>query len=77
MSASYSGQKPHELPLHSRPQPPGTFQVVTEIMPRFFATPEEKVLYFRDQVDFRTTYMDSFISVVIDDNRFQVSLPQH
>lgn len=52
--------------------------MVTDTIPRFFATPEERMLYFRNQlqdVDFRTTYLDSFVSVIIDGNRFQVIPP--
>jgi len=80
MSAFYSSRQIHGIPLHSKSQPPGTYQVVTDTMPRFFATPEEKTLHFKNQlhtVDFSTTYLDSFISVVIDGNRFQVSPLQH
>lgn len=79
MSAPYSGQQVYGIPPESKPQPPGTYRVVTDTMPRFFATPEEKMLYFRDHLQessFQTTYLDSFISVVVDGNRFQVSLFQ-
>lgn len=81
MSAPSSGQHIHGIPQHSSPsfpQPPGPYEVATDTIPRFFATPEERIIYFRNQlqdVDFRTTYLDSFVSVIIDGNRFQVIPP--
>lgn len=63
-----------------RLQAPGPYQSMNDPVPRFFATPEEKAFYQGHElqhVDFSTIYPDSFVSVVVDGNRFQVSSAQH
>ena len=43
---------------------------------RFWASPEERLAHVEHQLpitDYRITYPDSFVSVLIDGNAFQVS----